>query len=103
MLPKEKLKIIQASISNAQDSNLPRIFSALSDPGRFQIFNLLLKHKDVCVSDIASILNTTVPAASQQLKILELVGLVKREREGQMICYKIAGDNPTVKSIIKLI
>lgn len=102
MLPKDKLKAIKSSISSTNPQML-RVFNALSDPSRFHIFKLLLNHKDICVSDIANILGITVPAASQQLKILEIAQLVKREREGQMICYKIANDNPAVKSIIKII
>lgn len=78
-------------------------FYALGDRGRFKIFRLLLKYRDVCVSEIAKILNISVPAASHQLKILEQSGLTTRERMGQMICYKINEENPLVKAIINII
>lgn len=85
------------------EQNLPHIFSALSDPGRFQIFKLLLEQEDICVSQVAVLSGISVPAASRQLKILELTGLVRRERRGQTICYKIQKKDPLIKAIIKLV
>ncbi len=86
-----------------QDNNLPFIFNALGDSGRFKIFQILTSHKDVCVSDVANILDISVSAASQQLRILELVGLVKRVRMGQMICYELKTANLAVRLVIRLI
>jgi ArsR family transcriptional regulator len=102
MLTSTQVKEIQREIGR-EEEKLPAIFSALSDPGRFRIFKLLMEYRDLCVTDIAGILRISVPAASQQLRILELAGLVRRERMGQMICYEVKSDNPLVKSIIKLV
>lgn len=86
-----------------QENNLPFIFNALGDSGRFKIFQILRSHKGICVSDVANILDISVSAASQQLRILELVGLVRRVRVGQMICYELKKENLLVKLVIKLI
>ena len=82
---------------------LPLVFDALGDPGRFLIFRLLASHHDVCVSDVARVLGVSVPAASQQLRILERVGLVRKIRQGQMICYEVREEDHLVRRIIKLI
>ncbi len=100
MLTKTKVKEIQRTITE-EDGRLPMVFSALSDPGRFRIFGLLTKQKDICVTDVASIFGISVPAASQQLRVLEMCGLVRKERMGQMICYEIKRDDPLVKSLMK--
>lgn len=71
--------------------------------GRYRIFKLLLQRHDLCVTDVANVLGISLPAASQQLRIMELSGLVKKERMGQMMCYCIREDDPVVKSIIKMI
>jgi len=83
--------------------SLPLVFNALSDPGRFRIFKLLLSRSNLCVTDVANVLNISVPAASQQLKIIELSGLVNKQRNGQMICYAIKRENPVVRSLMKLV
>ncbi|MBI3495490.1 winged helix-turn-helix transcriptional regulator [Candidatus Berkelbacteria bacterium] len=87
----------------AHESRLPLVFSALADANRFTIFKLLLDRQDLCVSDIANIVAISVPAASQQLKFLELAGLVKRQRNGQMICYEARSRDPLIRSIIKVL
>ena len=67
------------------------------------MFKLLAEQDDLCVTDFANVFNISVPAASRQLKILEIMNLVKRERMGQMICYCLRADNPIVEKIIKII
>ena len=81
------------------------LFSALGDSNRMKIFQLLLQNQsnEFCVSEIAEELKTSVPAASKQLKTMEMVGLVKRKRVGQMICYEIVSDNPVIKDLTKII
>lgn len=78
------------------------MFNALSDLNRFRVFKLLARRQNLCVSDLARVLDVSVPAVSQQLRILEMNGLVKRERRGQMICYKVKKDDPVVKFVIKI-
>ena len=84
------------------DRRLSSMFNALSDLNRFRVFKLLTRRQDLCVSDLARVLGVSVPAVSQQLRILEMNGLVERERRGQMICYKIKKDDPVVKFVIKI-
>lgn len=85
------------------DDRLPFIFQALADPCRYRIFCFLIGRSDICVTDAAKVMDISVPAASQQLRILEMTGLVERERMGQMICYKIKASEPLVRSILKII
>lgn len=87
----------------ATDKNLPKLFGALSDSRRFGMFELLLEKKDICVSEIAALFHISVPAASQQLKVLEQAGLVERCREGQRTCYEVKRNDPVLKSIVAII
>lgn len=101
MLTKDQINTIKKQVSE-DDERMPIILGALGDPGRFRIFKILMEHHDICVTDVASILDITVSAASQQLRVLERIGLVRKERMGQMICYEIKSDDPVVKSLCKL-
>lgn len=87
---------------NAEDLVFPLMFQALGDTGRFKIFTVLARYHNICVTDIANILNISVSAASQQLRILERLGLVLKVRMGQMVCYEIKDKNPVVKQLLKL-
>lgn len=102
MISENKIRQIQKKFSD-NPSKLPQIFDALGDNNRFNLFRLLLDHDDLCVTEIAEIIQVSVPAASQQLKQLEQAGLVEKERHGQMICYKVNKKNSEVKIIVKLV
>ncbi len=102
MLAKEDLKKIRMEVDGDND-RLPQMFNALSDEGRFRIFKLLLQKRDLCVTEIAHVFTISVPAASQQLKIMEMSGVVLRQRNGQMICYSIKSEDPTVRSLMKIV
>lgn len=102
MLTQQGIQKVQRAFGDAE-SRLPFIFQALGDSTRLSIFQLLSRHKGLCVTDIAKVFRISVPAVSYQLKIMEIVGLVKRERMGKMICYELKKDNSLIKSIVKLV
>lgn len=98
-----KAQITKIKIETAESSTqLPLVFEALGDHGRFRIFRLLMEYHDLCVTDVAKILKITTSAASQQLKVMERVGLVQKIRMGQMVCYEIK-DDPAVQKIAQLL
>jgi len=102
VLTKTQIESLQKNSKNT-DTKLLLMFNALSDPGRFKVFKILRKNKNICVSDVAGILNVSVPAASRQLKVLELAGLIEKSRSGQMMCFKVNEDNKQIKSIVDII
>lgn len=101
MLNKKQINSIKKAIKS-KDERMPIILGVLGDQGRFYIFKILMEYKDICVTDIAAILGITLSAASQQLRVLERIGLVRKERMGKMICYEVRDDDPIVKSLRKL-
>ena len=102
MLTKERTAKIKRTIDK-EGSRLAIIFNALSDPGRLRIFGVLTEHNGLCVTDVANVLGVSVPAVSHQLRVLEMSGLITKDRIGQTVCYKIRDNDQFVKSINKLI
>lgn len=102
MLPKEDVKAIRQK-QQQENTFVPRLFNALGDDTRWKLFLLLQEHKDLCVTDLANILEVSVPAVSQQLRVLELSGLIHRQRMGQSMCYQIQSQNPFTRIVIKMI
>ncbi len=104
MLTDTQIKKIKKAIVSDED-RLPVIFNAVSDPTRCRMFRLLMvtHGEDVKVTDIAHVMGMTMPATSQQLKVLEQSGLVTREKKGQIVYYKVKTDDTLVNSIVKMI
>lgn len=101
MLNKKQVASIKSKLGS-QTLNFPLVFGALGDSGRFNIFRLLMDYHDVCVTDIANVFDITVSAASQQLRVLERLGLIIKIRMGQMVCYEINKENTIAKQLVKL-
>ena len=60
-----------------------------SDPTRLKILFLLKSNKELCVTDLAEILEMTVSAVSHQLALLERSGLVCKVKKGKIVCYSL--------------
>lgn len=102
MLCQTKIKKLRRVADNTDDK-IPQVFEALSDPGRFKIFKILVKNHDVCVTDMARLFKVTPSAISQRMKVLEMTGLVQKKRCGQMCCYEIRKNDPLVKCVMKFL
>lgn len=85
------------------DNAITSIFNALGDKNRLKLYKILLKEEEICVSSMADVVGISPAGTSQHLKILEKTGLIKRNRYGQKVCYKIDGTNDYTNSINKII
>ncbi len=65
------------------------IFSALADPTRRKIMELLASHGQLNATEISAEFDVTPPAVSQHLKILREANLVEMEKHAQQRIYRI--------------
>ena len=77
--------------------DLAEIFKVFGDSTRIKILYVLFE-SEMCVCDIAQLLNMNQSAISQQLKILKQSRLVKSRREGKAVFYSLADGH--VRTII---
>ena len=71
---------------------MAEIFKVLGDPTRIKILELL-SHEDMCVSNIAEMLDMTHSAISHQLRVLKQNRLVKYRKEGKTVLYTLADEH----------
>ncbi|MEY8353077.1 metalloregulator ArsR/SmtB family transcription factor [Lachnospiraceae bacterium 54-53] len=67
---------------------LSAFFKLISDDTRIKIM-YALSRSELCVNDLAVILDMTKSAISHQLKQLKVSGLVKSRREGKYVYYSL--------------
>ncbi len=77
--------------------DLAEIFKVFGDSTRIKILYVLLE-AEMCVCDIAQLLNMNQSAISHQLRILKQNRLVKSRREGKAVFYSLADGH--VRTII---
>ncbi len=61
---------------------------AIFDPYRLQIIKLL-QIREMCVCELAAVLNLSSPRISQHLAVLKRTKIVKERREGKWIYYSL--------------
>jgi ArsR family transcriptional regulator len=91
-----KVKGMMPEIKDFYD--LANLYKMFSDSTRVKIL-WALNCSEMCVCDIAVLLNMTKSAISHQLKSLRLSNLVKYERQGKVVYYSLADSH--VKDIFE--
>lgn len=77
--------------------DLAELFKVFGDSTRIRILYVLFE-SELCVCDIAELLNMSQSAISHQLRILKQARLVRARREGKTVYYFLADDH--VRAII---
>ena len=66
-----------------------RLLDGICDPSRIEIIFLLGKDGPMNVSDIAAQFHISRPAISHHLKVLKDAGIVRSEKTGQEVYYRL--------------
>lgn len=86
-------------VKEEEYAGLAVLFKMFGDGTRVKILHAL-EQNEMCVCDLAALLDMTKSAISHQLKALRLSNLVKSRRDGQVIYYSLADDH--VKYILDI-
>lgn len=85
--------IVKAVAEKLPDEELlydvAELFKVFGDSTRVRIICVLFE-SEMCVCDIAGVLNMTQSAISHQLRVLKQARLVKYRREGKTVFYSLA-------------
>ncbi len=69
------------------------IFRMLGDPTRTRICYALLEAGELCVGDLASVVDAPESAVSHALRLLRTAGVVRNRRDGRLIRYRLDDDH----------
>jgi DNA-binding transcriptional ArsR family regulator len=83
-------------IITARDNALPAgdyeamatLFKTMGDPNRLRIL-WALNQGEMCVCDLAALLESSESAVSHQLRLLRQMALVSNRRQGQVLYYRL--------------
>ena len=95
--------IVESVKNNVSDKktllDMVVFYKAFADETRLKIINLLDVH-EMCVCDIAVILNMTKSAISHQLSYLKKLNIIKSRKEGKIVFYSLADEH--VKKLFEI-
>ncbi|NMG07076.1 metalloregulator ArsR/SmtB family transcription factor [Brasilonema sp. UFV-L1] len=75
-------------LNSDKAQRMAEFFSFLGDANRLRILSLLAK-KELCVSDLAAVLNMSESAVSHQLRNLRAMRLVTYRKQGRNVFYQL--------------
>jgi ArsR family transcriptional regulator, lead/cadmium/zinc/bismuth-responsive transcriptional repressor len=87
-------RVREHPLDDAQTTQVAEIFKALADPTRVRIVHAL-SHAELCVGDIAAVLEMSESAVSHQLRLLRGLRVVRGRREGKLIFYTLDDEHVT--------
>lgn len=93
-----KVNRVKGMIDQQSIQGMVRIFKALADETRMKIAYALCAEDELCVCDIANIINGSTATASHHLRLLKNMGLAKYRKEGKLVFYSLDDDH--VKQLI---
>ncbi len=72
--------------------DLAELYKVFGDSTRIKILFALFE-SEMCVCDIAQLLNMSISAISHQLRVLKQAQLVRFRRDGRTVFYSLADDH----------
>ena len=90
-------KVKEKMSDDSEYITLASLFKIFGDSTRIKILHAL-RQNEMCVCDIAQLLNLSTSAISHQLRVLKQSQLVKFRREGKTVFYSLADSH--VSSIL---
>jgi DNA-binding transcriptional ArsR family regulator len=68
------------------------LWSAIGDPSRRQVLDLLVSHGDASASALAGQVAFSRQAVAKHLAVLEQAGLIQRRKQGREVLYQVQAD-----------
>lgn len=96
----EKVNRIQGELQKEDISSVVLLFKALADENRAKIAYSLCQDEELCVCDIANIIEASVATTSHHLRTLYKQGIVKYRKEGKLAFYSLDDDH--IKQLIMI-
>lgn len=86
----DKLRYVKETMAPAErTADLADFYKVFGDATRVRILCALLE-SELCVCDLAELLEMTQSAISHQLRVLKQAKLVKNRRDGKTVFYSLA-------------
>jgi DNA-binding transcriptional ArsR family regulator len=97
----EKVDIVKTKLENKNLTELLVLGKCFSDPSRIKIFYALETFKEMCVCDLAEILDASIATTSHHLRYLKKQGVAKSRKDGKEVYYSLA--NEEILSTIRIV
>lgn len=100
----EKVNQVKSELQGKDFADLLVLSKCLGDSSRVQLLYALATYKEMCVCDLAAILDASMATTSHHLRFLKKNGLTKSYQEGKMVYYSLANEEIVtfIRSVLRV-
>jgi DNA-binding transcriptional ArsR family regulator len=77
-------------IPDVEAQQLTELFRLLGDPTRVRILYALVEVGEMCVGDLAAVVDAPETSVSHALRLLRTAGVVRNHKRGRMVYYSLS-------------
>lgn len=81
------------SVDGDAAGDVANLFRLLGDPGRVRMLDALAHAGELCVCDLAAVVDMAESPVSHSLRLLRNAGVVRRRRAGRQVFYRLDDDH----------
>ncbi|MBP6345920.1 MAG: helix-turn-helix transcriptional regulator [Neisseriaceae bacterium] len=89
----EKVALVHHALSGENLGGVAQLFKALADENRAKIAYALTQTEEMCVCDLAYIIDASVATTSHHLRTLHKQAILKNRKDGKMAYYSLDDDH----------
>ncbi|MCM3225223.1 ArsR/SmtB family transcription factor [Terribacillus saccharophilus] len=98
----DKVDHVKEQLTDRNTIDVAKILKAVADDTRVQIVCALTIEDELCVCDVANIIESSVATTSHHLRTLKKAGIASTRKEGKTVYYKLE-DNVIVELVTKMV
>ena len=87
-------------LDGSSATQVASLFRLLGDPGRVRMLSALLEAGELCVCDLAAVVDMAESPVSHSLRLLRTAGIVRHRRAGRQVFYRL--DDAHVRLLLDL-
>ncbi len=77
------------AIPNTDVERITELFRLVGEPTRVRLLYALVEAGEMCVCDLAAVVDSPETSVSHALRLLRMAGIVRTRRDGRMIYYSL--------------
>ncbi len=90
VLDPERVDATRGRVLGADEAGeVAALFRLLGDPGRVRMLSALLEAGELCVCDLAAVVDMAESSVSHSLRLLRTAGIVRNRRSGRQVFYSL--------------
>lgn len=98
---KEKVNRLKHRLASEDMESVVQLFKILADEKRAKVIFALCQENELCVGDIANIIEASIATTSHHLRTLAKMGIVTYRRERKLAFYSIKDE--MIKALITIV